>query len=142
MSKFKDIVQSYGSFCTIRRTMGADIASACGQLANTTTKKTTRDILKNPVDIEDVLAETVSKSATSEGVAKKPSHESGADQIQDKREEEKAIPKEATNNTSATWLSSVSTDDLENLKHKLTIGSAVAATSLVLVGAFSLRRKQ
>ena len=32
MEKFKSIVASYGTFCTIRKTMGADIASACGQL--------------------------------------------------------------------------------------------------------------
>ena len=33
MQKFRDVVASYGTFCTIRRTMGADIAGACGQLA-------------------------------------------------------------------------------------------------------------
>ncbi len=32
MKEFQRIVSSYGSFCTIRRTMGADIAGACGQL--------------------------------------------------------------------------------------------------------------
>jgi hypothetical protein len=32
MREFQRIVSSYGSFCTIRRTMGADIAGACGQL--------------------------------------------------------------------------------------------------------------
>eukprot|EP00579_Thalassiosira_antarctica_P016447 CAMPEP_0201930190 /NCGR_PEP_ID=MMETSP0903-20130614/24641_1 /ASSEMBLY_ACC=CAM_ASM_000552 /TAXON_ID=420261 /ORGANISM="Thalassiosira antarctica, Strain CCMP982" /LENGTH=523 /DNA_ID=CAMNT_0048469197 /DNA_START=11 /DNA_END=1579 /DNA_ORIENTATION=- len=32
MQEFRNIVQSYGSFCSIRRTMGADIAGACGQL--------------------------------------------------------------------------------------------------------------
>jgi len=32
MQVFQKIVQSYGSFVTIRRTMGADIDSACGQL--------------------------------------------------------------------------------------------------------------
>ena len=34
MQLFRNIVSSYGSFCTIRRTMGADIDSACGQLVN------------------------------------------------------------------------------------------------------------
>lgn len=29
---FRRIVSSYGAFCTVRRTMGADIDSACGQL--------------------------------------------------------------------------------------------------------------
>lgn len=32
---FRQIVASYGTFCTIRRTMGADIDSACGQLITT-----------------------------------------------------------------------------------------------------------
>ena len=32
MKEFQRIVTSYGTFCTIRRTMGADIAGACGQL--------------------------------------------------------------------------------------------------------------
>ena len=32
MREFQRIVTSYGSFCFIRRTMGADIAGACGQL--------------------------------------------------------------------------------------------------------------
>ena len=32
MKEFQGIVVSYGTFCTIRRTMGADIDSACGQL--------------------------------------------------------------------------------------------------------------
>ena len=32
IEKFQDIVRSYGSFCYIRKTMGADIAGACGQL--------------------------------------------------------------------------------------------------------------
>ena len=32
MEEFRRIVTSYGTFCTIRKTMGADIASACGQL--------------------------------------------------------------------------------------------------------------
>jgi hypothetical protein len=34
MQSFRNIVTSYGAFCTIRRTMGADIDSACGQLVN------------------------------------------------------------------------------------------------------------
>lgn len=32
MKEFQDIVTSYGASCYIRRTMGADIAGACGQL--------------------------------------------------------------------------------------------------------------
>lgn len=47
MKTFQDIVSSYNTFCTIRRTMGADIASACGQLVVAKENE-------EPVDIEDV----------------------------------------------------------------------------------------
>jgi sorting nexin-8 len=47
MKKFQKIVSSYNTLCTIRRTMGADIASACGQLVVAKEKD-------EPVDIEDV----------------------------------------------------------------------------------------
>jgi sorting nexin-8 len=39
MNRFRDIVASYGTYCTIRRTMGADIDSACGQLITSMEKK-------------------------------------------------------------------------------------------------------
>lgn len=32
MREFQNIVTSYGAFCYIRRTMGADVNGACGQL--------------------------------------------------------------------------------------------------------------
>jgi adenine C2-methylase RlmN of 23S rRNA A2503 and tRNA A37 len=47
MQEFRRIVSSYGSFCSIRRTMGADIAGACGQLVVEEEKK------KQVLDIED-----------------------------------------------------------------------------------------
>jgi len=49
MQEFRNIVSSYGSFCTIRRTMGADIAGACGQLVVEEEEKKQKAIL----DIED-----------------------------------------------------------------------------------------
>jgi len=48
MLHFRDVVSSYGAFCTIRRTMGADIAGACGQLVVEQEKKE-----QKLVDIED-----------------------------------------------------------------------------------------
>mmetsp|Transcript_24856 Transcript_24856/g.28734 ORF Transcript_24856/g.28734 Transcript_24856/m.28734 type:complete len:531 (+) Transcript_24856:47-1639(+) len=48
MKEFQRIVTSYGSFCFIRRTMGADIAGACGQLVVMNEKKSAQ-----PMDIED-----------------------------------------------------------------------------------------
>lgn len=49
MQEFRRIVQSYGSFCSIRRTMGADIAGACGQLVVEQEKKQQASV----TDIED-----------------------------------------------------------------------------------------
>ena len=55
MQEFRSIVSSYGSFCTIRRTMGADIAGACGQLVveEEEQKKKRRGSSGEVVDIED-----------------------------------------------------------------------------------------
>lgn len=53
--EFQKIVISYGTFCTIRRTMGADIDSACGQLiAKNSTKTTTTSTGTDVRDMEDV----------------------------------------------------------------------------------------
>ncbi len=49
MKEFQRIVTSYGSFCFIRRTMGADIAGACGQLV--VSKENQSD---GPTDIEEI----------------------------------------------------------------------------------------
>ena len=48
MQEFRRIVSSYGSFCSIRRTMGADIAGACGQLVVDKEKKELQDIEDGP----------------------------------------------------------------------------------------------
>jgi hypothetical protein len=59
MQLFRSIVSSYGTFCTIRRTMGADIDSACGQLVNLERKrKNNRDNITEAKDIEDVVTST------------------------------------------------------------------------------------
>ena len=50
MQEFRRIVSSYGSFCSIRRTMGADIAGACGQLVVEEEEKMRQNAL---TDIED-----------------------------------------------------------------------------------------
>jgi adenine C2-methylase RlmN of 23S rRNA A2503 and tRNA A37 len=51
MMEFRDIVASYGSFCTIRRTMGADIGSACGQLITLREKKEAEEDSSAAVDV-------------------------------------------------------------------------------------------
>jgi adenine C2-methylase RlmN of 23S rRNA A2503 and tRNA A37 len=71
MKEFQNIVASYGSFCTIRRTMGADIDSACGQLITLRKKKeaekadSSADAVDVVVgDIEDVASNRVGKQKT------------------------------------------------------------------------------
>jgi sorting nexin-8 len=62
MKEFQTIVASYGAFCTIRRTMGADIASACGQLVVAKEKETaTADIEDGPFSIQELKVATGSK---------------------------------------------------------------------------------
>lgn len=58
MRRFRSIVSSYGVFCTIRRTMGADIDSACGQLV----KKQQKD--KDATDIEDFVPSAKHKTVS------------------------------------------------------------------------------
>lgn len=52
MREFQRIVASYKTFCTIRRTMGADIASACGQLVVQREKEN-----RKLVDVENVVGD-------------------------------------------------------------------------------------
>lgn len=53
IEEFRNIVASYGTLCTIRRTMGADIDSACGQLISLKNKN--KNEQNNAVrDIEDM----------------------------------------------------------------------------------------
>ena len=54
MQEFRRIVSSYGSFCSIRRTMGADIAGACGQLVVEQEKKQVLDIEDGPFPKDNV----------------------------------------------------------------------------------------
>jgi adenine C2-methylase RlmN of 23S rRNA A2503 and tRNA A37 len=58
VQQFRSIVASYGAFCTIRRTMGADIDSACGQLmtALKDDSKAKEKAAAMVLDIEDVAA--------------------------------------------------------------------------------------
>jgi hypothetical protein len=55
MEEFQSIVASYGTFCTVRRTMGADIDSACGQLVTLETRNNA-SYTDSVRDIEEVVA--------------------------------------------------------------------------------------
>jgi hypothetical protein len=56
IQEFQQIVTSYGCWCFIRRTMGQDIAGACGQLAN---------VVTNEMNIMDKAGGAMLENATS-----------------------------------------------------------------------------
>ncbi|KAL3907401.1 MAG: hypothetical protein SGILL_008890 [Bacillariaceae sp.] len=130
MQQFRDIVASYGSFCTIRRTMGADIASACGQLVKKQEHEEQEE--KRSVDIEDVVAgqsvvvsENLDKTAT--GSSAKIARTSLDDPLDEKM--------------TASWLDSLSTDDLEYWLSVLGVAATVSATCFLAASAVHLKRK-
>lgn len=121
MDKFKAIVCSYGAFCTIRRTMGADIASACGQLVVAKEKEKTAAA---PVvmDIEDVGVATVgpAKLKTKVVVPKK-----------------RAAVVESKDATDAE-----NDDDFEKWEKVLTVATGVAATAFIITTALFLTQRR
>jgi hypothetical protein len=64
MRTFRNIVASYGVFCTIRRTMGADIDSACGQLVKKQQQQSSpsHGTKAEARDIEDVITNSGKRS--------------------------------------------------------------------------------
>ena len=89
IEKFQDIVRSYGSFCYIRKTMGADIAGACGQLV----VEKEQNSSSRPVadDIEDIgrsgKGGNEKGGKTSNKVARKSESSSLADELSRKGSE-------------------------------------------------------
>jgi len=127
MQRFRDIVASYGTFCTIRRTMGADIASACGQLVQKTKDEEAEAATgAAAVDIEDVVGG--SRSSRS---APDPTSAVSSDL---------ASPGASSSNNDS-WLGSVSNEKLETWSNILVIAATVSASCFVLSTAFSLRRR-
>lgn len=123
MQEFRDIVASYGTFCTIRRTMGADIASACGQLVQ---KKEQEEKGKGVVDIEDVVARPVAtarKTSLQPPVAISP-HGYDSDAF------EKSL------------VESLSVEDLDRWWRVLAIASTVSATCFLASAALYLKPKR
>ena len=110
MRQFRDIVASYGTFCTIRRTMGADIASACGQLVQ---KKDLAEREKHSLDIEDVVASKISGRI----VEMTSSAASGAGASR-------------ASNDEKAWLDVLSIDDLEYWMSVLGVAAVVSGARL------------
>ena len=124
MRQFRDIVASYGTFCTIRRTMGADIASACGQLVQK--KDLEEKETQRSVDIEDV----VTAGQTAAVVAKPNSATNSTDPRRD-----------VASDDGKSWLDCLSTDDLEYWLSVLGIAATVSATCFLASSALYFRKR-
>jgi transcriptional regulator of nitric oxide reductase len=129
MQEFRDIVASYGTFCTIRRTMGADIASACGQLVQ---KKQTdaEGRPKGAVDIEDVIGNRTNKQKKEQvpGSAKVAATESANDA--------RSIPE-----APALWIKLISNEDLDRLTNILTVAATVSASCFLVSSLLCCRKR-
>lgn len=134
MQEFRDIVASYGTFCTIRRTMGADIASACGQLVQKSKEDAASTSSSNMVDIEDVVGATTTKSiqTITEMRAVVPP-------MQAKPE---IAPSEKTEHgKSQGWLEQASTEELEVWTNRLALATILSASCFALTALSVVRRR-
>jgi len=121
MQEFRNIVSSYGSFCTIRRTMGADIAGACGQLVVEEEKK------QNAVlDIEDYG----SIGKTTDGIVGKKEKRSST--VTRKSNQSERLDSEDT----------VKSEEDEPLIWKLKLASGIAVAGLVVSSTLLLVQKR
>lgn len=126
MQKFRDIVASYGAFCTIRRTMGADIAGACGQLV-----KKTQNEEEKTVDIEDVIGDKRRETAQKSIFAVNP-----------KGSNSKEGPtKKDTSEQMYSWMESLSTEDLDRWTNILTVAATISASCFLLSGCLFLKKR-
>jgi adenine C2-methylase RlmN of 23S rRNA A2503 and tRNA A37 len=153
MLEFRNIVQSYGTFVTIRRTMGADIASACGQLVQQKNKEQDeREALKKQgkgdrdlggrekaIDIEDVVvgrkSENTDKS-NQEMIA-------NTDTITSKTPQKVETSEQKNYDDSrSSWTESHSNNDLDRYSRMLTLAATVSATCFLASSALFLKRKR
>eukprot|EP00525_Craspedostauros_australis_P006216 CAMPEP_0198116798 /NCGR_PEP_ID=MMETSP1442-20131203/14477_1 /TAXON_ID= /ORGANISM="Craspedostauros australis, Strain CCMP3328" /LENGTH=220 /DNA_ID=CAMNT_0043774705 /DNA_START=21 /DNA_END=683 /DNA_ORIENTATION=+ len=168
MQEFKKIVSSYGAFCTIRRTMGADIAGACGQLVKKTqggegapavvsTKNDERTPLQHDLathlDIEDVMLPHASSasatSVTTTGAVTPAAHPNETADHSASEEVEKDDVRTGRSMLSSSsvpsrqpWLSSLSNQELYSIENILTVATAVAASSFLASSVILLRKKR
>jgi hypothetical protein len=132
MMEFRDIVASYGSFCTIRRTMGADIGSACGQLITSREKK---------------QAEADSSAAAADvGVTTMGDIEDAADDkfAKQKKESSRVVGSKPTteDNVDDDSASSTYKGDLEQWIRPLATATVVAASCFLVSSVLVLRQRR
>jgi len=153
MLEFRNIVQSYGAFVTIRRTMGADIASACGQLVQKKNKEQdekeaakAEGLVKEEVkavDIEDVVVgrdyATANKSKKEVAVGTTVAAGSMASS---QAERLTSMQQKDNDSLLLSWTEYISDDDLHRWSKILTIASTASATLFLASSAFYLKRKK
>jgi hypothetical protein len=147
LHEFKRIVQSYGTFCTIRRTMGADIASACGQLVQKDQEgKDQRTDQEKTTDIEDVVQDGAVTNRSRKPTTTMPGQEEvrydGAGKVLDATEDQVVGGKESKQNADTfSWMDSLSADELERWSNVLAVATTVSATLFVASAFLYLKRK-
>ena len=125
MQEFRRIVSSYGSFCSIRRTMGADIAGACGQLVVEQEKKKQQQQNNVVVDIEDGPFRNKDTSVEKRSVTlanRKKSNDTNENNHEDIQKDE--------NSEIDPWV------------RRLTVATVVAASCFVVSGTLLLLQKR
>jgi cyanate lyase len=151
MLEFREIVQSYGTFCTIRRTMGADIASACGQLVQKKEQEEEEQqqgkIMQKQqqdatVDIEDVVMKRDNTSTNNETLLAKGSPETSNITITKSQSIPVGIPSGQKNIEPSTWTESLSSDDLDRWSRILTVTATISATCFVASSIVFFQRKR
>ncbi|CAJ1949582.1 unnamed protein product [Cylindrotheca closterium] len=121
LQEFRDIVASYGSFCTIRRTMGADIASACGQLV----KKIDKDERNEAIDIEDVAGP----------------QNSLANKTKKGKVSTRQVKTKAAEPSSSSWIESLGEDELNVLENTLSVALGISASCFLLSSLVYFKRR-
>ena len=154
MLEFRNIVQSYGTFVTIRRTMGADIASACGQLVQKKNKEqdeieAARKLNKakkelggeeKTIDIEDVvMGRKIEQTDTNKTTTVPPKYDFAASE---KSGQVKVPDPEADDKSPSLWIESISNDDLEWYSRALTLAASISATCFLASSALYFKKRR
>lgn len=137
MQKFRDIVASYGTFCTIRRTMGADIASACGQLVQKSKEQdnSSDTVTTDAIDIEEAVG-TGAAMPTIPGI---PTSGTGnRPHAAPKKVQSMGLDYSSAGNY---WLGSLTTEDLDRWMMRLTVAVAISATCFAASSFFVVRKR-
>ena len=158
MLEFRDIVQSYGTFVTIRRTMGADIASACGQLVQQKNKEQDEKQAaakakakqqgkegKVAVDIEDMVMgrDNTSSNNSNEKMGVKAAITTATATVANKAPPQVGrFLEEGEDDSFFSWTKSISNADLDLWLRVLTLTTTVSATCFLASSVFYLSKRK